>query len=95
MPPTLLTLHILLALAEGDNVPAAIDELIVRDSQSIFMPDASALYKAIHRLELEGLIAKAPLGRRAYRLTAQGRQVLHSESVRYQRVAYLMRLRRL
>jgi DNA-binding PadR family transcriptional regulator len=94
MPPTPLTVHILLVLALGDNAPSAISSQIADDSRSTVLPVDGALYKALHRLEREGLIAHSPVAARAYTLTHRGRLVLRSESVRYQQVANLMRLRR-
>jgi DNA-binding PadR family transcriptional regulator len=93
MPPTPLTIHILLVLALGDNSPKSIIEQIAVDSVSTVLPDDSTFYKALHRMKREGLIAESPASAQAYTLTLRGRQVLRSERARYMQVAALLRTR--
>jgi len=72
--------------------PSVIFNQIASDSLSVFLPDASALYKAIHRLERENFIAHSPM-QRAYTLTPKGQKALRMERERYLNVAGLFRQR--
>jgi DNA-binding PadR family transcriptional regulator len=84
-----LTLHVLLALAEGDihgwGIIKRIGELTERRTQ----PSSGSLYLAMARLEKQGLVSNAPRPsddtdprRRYYTLNPLGRRVLAAETVR-------------
>lgn len=89
--PTPLTFHILLALAEGDSWPAEIRRQIALDAASTFIPEERAFYRAMERLQAEGLIEPAPrLGANYYRLGKRGRAALVSERARLSRATSLL-----
>jgi PadR family transcriptional regulator PadR len=66
-----------------------IAEFIEQRSEEVLRVEEGALYPALHRLELRGLLSSewgfSDNNRRAkyYRLTAAGRKQLHNESVRW------------
>jgi DNA-binding PadR family transcriptional regulator len=91
VPPTTLTIYILLALVRGDVFATDILHQIALDSQSALLPSDSTFYKALKRLVNERLIEVAASGR--YHLGNRGRQVLAAESVRIQRLDGLVRQR--
>jgi len=91
--PGTLDMLILKALALESMHGYAVAQFIQRASREVLRVEEGALYPALHRLELRGLL-KAEWGasennRRAkyYRLTALGRRELDSEAAYWARVA--------
>jgi transcriptional regulator len=95
-----LEMLVLKALARGPLHGYGVVEWIHQTSQQVLKVEEGALYPALHRLELRGLL-KAEWGasennRRAkfYQLTAEGRKRLEAESQRWARltaaVAFVM-----
>jgi PadR family transcriptional regulator, regulatory protein PadR len=95
-----LEMLVLRALVRGALHGYGVAEWIEQTSQQVLKVEEGALYPALHRLELRGLV-KAEWGasennRRAkfYRLTAEGRKRLETESQRWARltaaVAFVM-----
>ena len=91
--PGTLDMLILKALAGDARHGYAIAEFIQRASDDVLRVEEGALYPALHRLELRGLL-KSDWGlsennRRAkfYRLTILGRRELERESAHWARVA--------
>lgn len=84
-----LDMLVLKALTRGPMHGYAVAEFIERTSESILQVEEGALYPALHRLELRGLLAAkwsvSENNRRAkfYRLTQAGEQRLAAESVRW------------
>jgi PadR family transcriptional regulator PadR len=87
-----LDMLILRTLARGRAHGYAIAESIHQRSDDVLRVEESALYPALHRLELRGLLASdwgvSENNRRAkyYRLTARGRKYLAAESERWSRM---------
>jgi len=88
-----LEMLVLKALARGPLHGYGVAEWIEQTSQQALKVEEGALYPALHRLELRGLL-KAEWGasennRRAkfYRLTAEGRKRLEAESQRWARLS--------
>ena len=88
-----LDMLILKALARGPSHGYAVAEWIQQTSQQVLKVEEGALYPALHRLELRGLL-KARWGasdnnRRAkfYELTAEGQKRLQAESQRWARLS--------
>jgi PadR family transcriptional regulator PadR len=88
-----LEMLILKALVRGQMHGYAVAEWIQQTSQQVLKVEEGALYPALHRLELRGLL-KAEWGtsennRRAkfYRLTAEGKKRLNAESQRWARLS--------
>ena len=88
-----LEMLILKALVRGPMHGYAVAEWIQQTSQQVLRVEEGALYPALHRLELRGVL-KAEWGtsennRRAkfYRLTAEGKKRLNSESQRWSRLS--------
>ena len=88
-----LEMLILKALARGPMHGYAVAEWIQQTSQQVLKVEEGALYPALHRLELRGVL-KAEWGtsennRRAkfYQLTTEGRKRLNSESQRWARLS--------
>jgi len=88
-----LEMLILKALGRGPLHGYAVAEWIELTSQQILKVEEGALYPALHRMELRGLL-KARWGasdnnRRAkfYELTAEGQKRLHAESQRWARLS--------
>jgi PadR family transcriptional regulator len=87
-----LDMLILKTLARGQAHGYAIAEFIHRRSEDVLRVEESALYPALHRLELRGLLASewgvSENNRRAkyYRLTARGRKYLAAESEHWNRM---------
>ena len=87
---TPLTYQILLALASHHRHGYGIIKEIEEQTSQSTAPSTGALYLALQRMELEGLIEEAPdrptvgddARRRYYRLTRRGRQVAREESAR-------------
>ncbi|HSY01592.1 MAG TPA: PadR family transcriptional regulator [Acidobacteriaceae bacterium] len=95
-----LEMLVLKALARGPLHGYGVVEWIHQTSQQVLKVEEGALYPALHRLELRGLL-KAEWGasennRRAkfYQLTAEGKKRLEAESQRWARltaaVAFVM-----
>ena len=88
-----LDMLILKTLARGPQHGFAIAELIEQRSDEVLRVEEGALYPALHRLELRGLLAAewgtSEKNRRAkyYRLTAEGRRQLAHDAAQWQRVA--------
>jgi PadR family transcriptional regulator, regulatory protein PadR len=87
-----LDMLILKTLAHGRAHGYAIAESIHQRSEDVLRVEESALYPALHRLELYGLLASewgtSENKRRAkyYRLTARGRKYLDAESAHWNRM---------
>lgn len=95
-----LEMLVMKALLRGPLHGYGVAEWIHETSQQVLKVEEGALYPALHRLELRGLL-KAEWGtsdnnRRAkfYRLTAEGKKRLETESQRWSRltaaVAFVM-----
>ena len=88
-----LEMLILKALIRGPMHGYGVAEWIHQTSQQVLKVEEGALYPALHRLQLRGVL-KAEWGlsdnnRRAkfYRLTAEGKKRLNSESQRWSRLS--------
>ncbi len=87
-----LDMLILKTLARGRAHGYAIAESIHERSEDVLRVEESALYPALHRLELRGLLASewgiSENNRRAkyYRLTTRGRKYLAAESEHWSRM---------
>jgi PadR family transcriptional regulator PadR len=87
-----LDMLILKTLIRGTMHGYAIAEFIQSTSEDVLRVEEGALYPALHRLELRGLVAAAwgtsENNRRAkyYRLTAAGRKQLAAESEYWNRM---------
>jgi PadR family transcriptional regulator, regulatory protein PadR len=88
-----LDMLILKALIRGPMHGYAVAEWIQQTSQQVLKVEEGALYPALHRLELRGVL-KAEWGlsdnnRRAkfYRLTTEGKKRLNAESQRWTRLS--------
>jgi transcriptional regulator len=88
-----LDLLVLRALVRGPMHGYAVAEWIEQTSDAALRVEEGALYPALHRLELRGLLASkwglSENNRRAkyYSLTAAGRKHLAAETERWDRVA--------
>ena len=84
--PGTLDMLVLKTLSQGPRHGYAIAEYIQRTSDDVLRVEEGALYPALHRLEVRGLLAAewgaSDNNRRAkfYRLTAAGRRQLHEEA---------------
>jgi PadR family transcriptional regulator PadR len=84
---------ILKSLARGAMHGYAIGEWIQQVSQQVLKVEEGALYPALHRLELRGLLSAkwgaSDNNRRAkfYQLTAEGKRRLEAESSRWARLS--------
>ena len=91
--PGTLDMLVLKTLLRGPMHGYAVAEYIQRTSEDVLRVEEGALYPALHRLELRGLLASewgvSENNRRAkyYRLTAAGRRCLAEESARWRRIA--------
>ncbi len=88
-----LEMLVLKALIRGPMHGYGVAEWIHQTSQQVLKVEEGALYPALHRLELRGVL-KAEWGlsdnnRRAkfYRLTAEGKKRLNTESRRWARLS--------
>src|ERR1700684_4641804 len=88
-----LEMLILKALIRGPMHGYAVAEWVEQTSQQVLKVEEGALYPALHRLQLRGLL-KAEWGasennRRAkfYQLTAEGKKRLNAESQRWARLS--------
>lgn len=90
--PGTLDMLILKTLSRGELHGYAIAEFIERTSEDVLRVEEGALYPALHRLEVRGLLASAwgasDNNRRAkfYRLTKAGREQLAEEASRWARM---------
>lgn len=88
-----LDMLVLKALAREPLHGYGVAELIHERSEDVLRVEEGALYPALHRLELRGLLASewglSENNRRAkyYRLTAAGRRHLEAESAHWNRIA--------
>jgi PadR family transcriptional regulator PadR len=88
-----LEMLILKALARGSLHGYAVAEWIEQTSQQVLKVEEGALYPALHRLQLRGLLSaewgSSDNNRRAkfYQLTAEGRKRLNNESQRWARLS--------
>jgi PadR family transcriptional regulator PadR len=88
-----LDVLVLKALISGPRHGYAVAEFIHTSSNDVLRVEEGALYPALHRLELRGLLSSewglSENNRRAkfYRLTAAGRQHLSSETDAWARLA--------
>ena len=91
-----LGMLILKALARGPLHGYGVAELIHQRSEDVLRVEEGALYPALHRLELRGLLGSewgaSENNRRAkyYRLTAAGRRQLEAESAQWNRMVTAM-----
>jgi PadR family transcriptional regulator PadR len=91
--PGTLDMLILKTLARGAKHGYAISESILETSQEDLRVEEGALYPALHRLELKGLLGSewglSENNRRAkyYRLTPAGRKALTAEAERWTRMS--------
>jgi transcriptional regulator len=91
--PGTLDILILKALGAGALHGYAVAEWIHERSHDVLQVDEGALYPALHRLELKGLLSAewgaSENNRRAkfYKLTAAGRKHLEAESLRWTRLS--------
>jgi len=87
-----LDMLILKTLGRGPQHGYAIAESIHQRSEDVLRVEEGALYPALHRLELRGLLAAewgvSENNRRAkyYRLTAAGRRHLEDETLQWNRL---------
>lgn len=87
-----LDMLVLKALARGPLHGYGVAELIHQRSEDVLRVEEGALYPALHRLELRGLLASewgaSENNRRAkyYRLTASGRRYLEAERAQWNRL---------
>lgn len=87
-----LDMLVLKSLAHGAKHGYAVAEWIEQTSSEILRVEEGALYPALHRLELRGLLASewgvSENNRRAkyYSLTAAGRKALASESEHWKKM---------
>jgi PadR family transcriptional regulator PadR len=88
-----LEMLILKALARGPLHGYAVAEWIHQTSQQLLKVEEGALYPALHRLELRGLLqakwGQSENNRRAkfYQLTVEGSKRLNAESQRWARLS--------
>jgi PadR family transcriptional regulator PadR len=88
-----LEMLVLKALARGPLHGYAVAEWIHQTSQQLLKVEEGALYPALHRLELRGLLeaqwGASENNRRAkfYQLTSEGKKKLNTESQRWARLS--------
>jgi PadR family transcriptional regulator, regulatory protein PadR len=91
--PGTLDMLVLKTLTRGAMHGYAIMEFIQQTTEDVLNVEEGALYPALHRLEVKGLLLSewglSDNNRRAkyYRLSAAGRKQLTAETERWQRVA--------
>ena len=94
-PVTPLTLHVMVALAQGPLHGYAVIKAVARSSEGTVAPGAGTFYSAINRMDKQGLIAELPSEqehaspgkpRRTFELTDRGRRLLQAETARLQRL---------
>lgn len=87
-----LDMLVLKSLAQGKKHGYAVAEWIAETSSEVLKVEEGALYPALHRLELRGLLASewgaSENNRRAkyYSLTASGRKALATESEHWRKM---------
>jgi len=100
LPLTPAVLHILLALADGDQHGYAIAQAVEALTEGTVRMGPGTLYGSIGRMVTSGLIEESARARsrgaederrRFYRMTTLGRRVLESETDRLARVVALAR----
>jgi len=100
LPLTPAVLHILLALADGDQHGYAIAQTVEELTGGTVRMGPGTLYGSIGRMVASGLLEEPSRGRarvaeaerrRFYRMTTLGRRVLESEMERLDRVVALAR----
>ena len=100
LPLTPAVLHILLALADGDQHGYVIAQTVEKLTGGTVRMGPGTLYGSIGRMVANGLLEESSRGRgrvaederrRFYRMTALGRRVLESEMERLDRVVALAR----
>jgi len=100
LPLTPAVLHILLALADGEQHGYAIAQAIATSTDGTVRMGPGTLYGSIVRMTASGLVAEPGRGRgrtagderrRFYRITPLGRRVLAAEADRLERVVALAR----
>ena len=100
LPLTPAVLHILLALADGDQHGYAIAQTVEELTGGTVRMGPGTLYGSIGRMVASGLLEESSRGRgriagderrRFYRMTTLGRRVLESEMERLDRVVALAR----
>src|ERR1700748_2350124 len=88
-----LEMLVMRALLRGPAHGYGVAEWIHQTSQQVLKVEEGALYPALHRLELPGMVAAhwgtSENNRRAkfYQLTPEGRKFLNSESQRWARLS--------
>lgn len=88
-----LDMLVLKALSRGPMHGYGVAEWIGQTSEEVLRVEEGALYPALHRLELRGLLASewgvSDNNRRAkyYRLTTRGRKYLAGEAAQWDRMA--------
>ena len=93
-----LDMLILKALSRGAMHGYAVTEFIQQNSGDVLRVEEGALYPALHRLQLRGLLAAewgvSENNRRArfYRLTPEGRRRLNQESHAFSRMVRAIQL---
>jgi transcriptional regulator len=91
--PGTLEMLVLKTLSRGAMHGYAIVEFIQQNTDDVLKVEEGALYPALHRLEVKGLLLSewgvSDNNRRAkyYRLSAAGRKQLAAETERWERVA--------
>ena len=104
LPLTPAVLHILLALADGDQHGYAIAQTVEELTGGTVRMGPGTLYGSIGRMVASGLLEESSRGRgrggdderrRFYRMTTLGRRVLESEMERFDRVVALARAKNL
>ena len=91
--PGTLDMLVLQALSREEKHGYAIAEYLHQRSEDVLRVEEGALYPALHRMELRGLLAStwgvSENNRRAkfYRLTAAGRKALTDERAHWRRMA--------
>jgi PadR family transcriptional regulator PadR len=91
--PGTLDVLVLKALTRGASHGYAVAEFIHQSSNDVLKVEEGALYPALHRLELRGLLSSewglSDNNRRAkfYKLTAAGRQHLSAQTGAWERLA--------
>jgi PadR family transcriptional regulator PadR len=82
-----LDLLILKALAKGPMHGYGVAEWIHESSQDVLRVEEGALYPALHRLELRGLLSAEWGSSKFYSLTSAGRKRLTDETEYWQRMS--------
>jgi DNA-binding PadR family transcriptional regulator len=90
-------LHILLSLVDGDRHGYAIRTATAARTDGELVLEPGTLYRALHRLLAEGLVAEARVKggaderRRPYRLTERGRKTALAEAERLTKLVAAIR----